>query len=56
MNIPSPGDVFAAFFAAAPEPEPDQVVLGPCDQPVPYTLTPEAEALLDASAEPEASL
>lgn len=57
MNIPSVGGIFAAFFAAAPEPEPDQIVFGPCDQPVPYTLTAEAEALLDAEpaagAEPE---
>lgn len=46
-------------------PEPDQVVLGPHDQPVPYTLTPQAEEELDSNAyqarveaglEPEAEL
>ena len=46
MNTPSPANVFAAFFAADPE-----------NQPVPYTLTPEAEAALEAAdPEPEAEL
>jgi hypothetical protein len=57
VNLPSTAAFLAAFFAAAPEPEPDQIVFGPCDQPVPYTLTAAAEALLDAEpaagAEPE---
>jgi hypothetical protein len=63
VNIPSIGDVLAAFFAARPqagdggvycdsrdriEPEPDP------DEPVPFTLTGQAEAALDA-AEPEAA-
>ena len=101
MNVPSPADIFAAFFAAEhqAEPEPGQVYYGPCgrpepgteadpdlghgydgpelrsgtpeyeagyaeyqawagqagpeNEPVPYTLTAQAEAALDA-AEPEA--
>ncbi len=60
MNIPSPTDVFAAFFATAHEPPPDLVVFGPCDrvidldpdQPVPFALTAGAEVELDA-AEPD---
>ena len=35
------------WFRAKAELEPDQIVFGPCDQPVPYTLTPEAVAALD---------
>jgi hypothetical protein len=35
-------------------PEPDRIVFGPRDQPVPYTLTPQAEEELDAVAEAEA--
>ena len=60
MNIPTIGEVFAAFFSASPqagdpghcvdsrdrvEAEPDP------DEPVPFTLTDQAEAAL---AEPEA--
>jgi len=67
MNIPSPADVFTAFFAAGPEPEHIPGYMGPCDlsvrdaeagpedKPVPYTLTPQAQAALDAAdPEPEA--
>ncbi len=39
-----------------PEAEPDLLVFGPCDQPVPYTLTPEAEEELDAADAAEAEL
>jgi hypothetical protein len=63
MNIPSLADVFAVFFAARPEPGPEHVTghmrpcdlsmldaeAGPEDKPVPYTLTPQAEAVLDAA-------
>ena len=61
VNIPSPGDVFAAFFAAGHQAEPAEVMFGPCDrteaepgpdEPVPFTLTGQAEAALDAG-EPE---
>jgi len=63
MSLFSPADVFAAFFAGhQPGPEPGMAFYGPCgrpaadaDQPVPYTLTPQAEAALDAAdPEPEA--
>ena len=65
MNIPTPADVFAAFFSASPqagdpgvcvdsrdriEAEPDP------DEPVPFTLTDQAEAALDESPVPEAEL
>ena len=39
---------------AIPGPEPDRIVFGPPDQPVPYTLTPQAEEELDAAVEAEA--
>jgi hypothetical protein len=39
---------------AIPGPEPDRIVFGPGDQPVPYTLTPQADEELDAAAEAEA--
>jgi hypothetical protein len=62
MSIPGVGDVMAAIFGAEAEGEPGLVVYGPCDraaelddQPVPYTLTPAAEAVLDGP-EPEAEL
>ena len=57
MSIPTPADVFAAFFAAAPQPAADLVTFGPCDrleaepdpdEPVPFALAGEAEAALDA--------
>ena len=64
MNLPTPGDVFAAFFAAGHQAEPGEVMFGPCDrieaepdpdEPVPFTLTGQAEAALDADEpEPEA--
>jgi hypothetical protein len=62
MNIPSPADVFAAFFAADRQAEPAVVTFGPCDQvepdpdePAPFTLTGQAEAALDGpEPEPEA--
>ena len=38
----------------APEAEPDQIVFGPSERPVPYALTPEGEAALEAEAEAEA--
>jgi hypothetical protein len=41
--------LYAEYQAWAAKPE-------PCDQPVPYTLTPEAEEELDAVAEAEAEL
>ena len=37
-----------------PDPEPDRIVFGPRDQPVPYALTPESEEELDAAARAEA--
>ena len=42
MSIPGVGDVMAAIFGAAPEPEPepDQIMFGPCDRP---ESEPEAE-------------
>jgi len=58
MNIPTPGDVFAAFFAADRQAEPAVVMFGPCDriepepdpdEPVPFTLTGQAEAALDGT-------
>ena len=58
MNLPTPGDVFAAFFAADFQAEPGEVMFGPCDrieaepgpdEPVPFTLTGQAEAALDAA-------
>lgn len=39
-----------AMSEAIPGPEPDRIVFGPRDQPVPYTLTPQAEEELDAAA------
>jgi hypothetical protein len=67
MNIPTPGEIFAACFAGGHQAEPGEVTFGPCDrtepepdpdEPVPYTLTDQAKAALDAvpEAEPEASL
>ena len=67
VNIPAPGEVLAAFFAGGHQAEPDEVTFGPCDriepepdqdEPVPFVLTDQAEAALDAvpEAEPEASL
>ena len=43
-----------AMPEAIPGPEPDRIVFGPRDQPVPYTLTPQAEEELDLAAEAEA--
>ena len=43
MNIPSPGDVFAVIFARAPQAEPAEITIGPCDQmtrPGPEAETP----------------
>jgi hypothetical protein len=64
MNIPAPGEVFAAFFAAGHQAEPTELTIGPCDrpeaepdpdEPVPFTLTDQAEAALEAGQpEPEA--
>jgi hypothetical protein len=69
MSVPTPAGVFAAFFAAAPEPGADLVTFGPCDrmeaepgpdEPVPFMLTGQAEAALDVGqpepAEEEAQL
>jgi hypothetical protein len=39
---------------AIPGPEPDRIVFGPAEQPVPYTLTPRAEEELDLADEAEA--
>ena len=59
VNIPSPGDAVAAFVAAGHQAEPAEVMFGPCDrieaepgpdEPVPFTLTGQAEAALDAEA------
>jgi hypothetical protein len=61
VNVPTPGDVFAAFFAAGFQAGPAEVAYGPCDrieaepdpdEPVPFTLTDQAEAALDGT-EPE---
>jgi hypothetical protein len=65
MNIPSPGEVFAAFFTSGHQAEPGELTIGPCDrieaepgpdEPVPFALTDQAEAALDADPEPEAEL
>ena len=62
MNIPSVSDVFAAFFAADHQAEPSEVTIGLCDrieaepdpdEPVPFALTDQAEAALDADPEAE---
>ena len=63
VNIPSVGDVIAAFFSASPQAGDPGVCVdsrgrieaepGP-DEPVPYALTDQAEAALDAEPEPEA--
>ncbi len=66
MSIPTLGDVFAAFFSASPQAGDPGVCVdsrdrieaepGP-DEPVPYALTDQAEAALDAAdPEPEAEL
>ncbi len=61
MNVPAPGDVFAAFFTDGRQAEPGEVMFGPCDrteaepdpdEPVPFTLTDQtdqAEAALDGT-------
>jgi hypothetical protein len=36
--------IIAAFFAARPEPEPDLLVIGPCDRATEPELEPEPEA------------
>ena len=67
MNIPSVADVMASIFGAEAEGDPGLAVYGPCDrtepepdpdEPVPFVLTGQAEAALDAvpEAEPEAWL
>jgi hypothetical protein len=43
-----------AMPETTPGPEPDRIVFGSCDQPVPYTLTPQAEEELALAAEAEA--
>ena len=45
MNIPSPAEVFAALFGAAPEPGPEGALeyYGPCDR----VAIPEPEAVND---------
>jgi hypothetical protein len=62
VNIPTLGDVIAAFFSASPQAGDPGVCVnsrnrieaepGP-DEPVPFTLTDQAEAVLDADPEPE---
>ena len=64
MNIPTPGEDFAAFFAAGHQAEADELTIGPCDrleaepdpdEPVPFTLPDRAEAALEVGQpEPEA--
>ncbi|HEY1324322.1 MAG TPA: hypothetical protein VGF32_28955 [Streptosporangiaceae bacterium] len=63
MNVPSFGDILAAFFAAGrPAADPgicldarDRIEAEPDpDEPVPFALTEEAEAALDAAAVYEA--
>ena len=64
MNLPSPADVFAAFFAGGrqPAPEPGMVRYGPCDRSAPdaeyevwaWQADPEPEAELWTGPEPEA--
>ena len=58
MNLPSPADVFAAFFAGGQQPAPETGMdyYGPCDRPAPdggAALEAQPEA---ADPEPEASL
>jgi len=62
VNVPTPADVFAAFFAGGHQAGPAAVMFGPCDrieaepgpdEPVPFTLTSQAEAALDTDPEPE---
>jgi hypothetical protein len=57
VNIPSPAAVFAAFFGGGHQGEPGEVAIGLCDriepepdpdEPVPFRLTDQAEAALDA--------
>jgi hypothetical protein len=54
VNLPGPAGVFAAFFAGGHQAEPGEVEPDP-DEPAPYALTPEGEAVPDAAdPEPEA--
>jgi hypothetical protein len=41
VNIPTPGEVFAAIFSSSPRPEPDEFSF---DGPCPGITEPEAEA------------
>jgi hypothetical protein len=63
VNIPTPADVFAAFFGVGHQAEPGEVTIGLCDriepepdpdEPVPFALTDQAEAALETGPEAEA--
>ena len=49
MNVPTAGEVFAAFFAGGHQAEPGELTIGPCDRI-------EAEVALGAGGEPEVEI
>ena len=52
MNIPTPADVFAAFFAGGHQAEHGEVTFGPCDRLEDGPADPWAEANYGPSAGP----